>query len=100
MIISPFYHIFNDHITLLDSVGASRMSNNDLLDERYHAARGKFKNEVAAHTTASFGCELPPLFRKVEPTTSGGQPTSTHPLTLIKLYASFNPADQRSGVKH
>ena len=94
------YHVFHDPITLLDAVGASQMSNKEFLDERYHASRGKFGNEVAARTAASFGRELPPLFGKVEPTATGGQPASTHPLPLIKLYSSFNPADQRSGVKH
>ena len=97
---SSSYHIYHDPVTLLDAVGASQMSNKEFLNESYHATRGNFRNEVAAHTAASFGRELPPLLGKVEPTASGGQPASTHPLPLIKLYESFNPADQRSGVKH
>ena len=59
------YHVFHDPITLLDAVSASQISNKEFLDERYHEARGKFGNEVAARTTASFGRELPPLFGKV-----------------------------------
>ena len=79
------YHVFHDPITLLDAVGASQISNKEFLDERYHASREKFGNKIAARTAASFGRKLPPLFGKVDPTATGGQPTSTHPLPLITI---------------
>ena len=47
----------------------------------------------------SFGRELPTLFGRVEPSATGGQRTSTHPIPLIKFYASFNSPDNKSSVK-
>lgn len=89
-----------DSISLLDFIGASNLPDNDFADKKYRgAARANFVNDRDTRLSASFGRELQTLFGRVEPSATGGQPASTHPLPLIMLYTSFNSPDNKSGVK-
>ena len=96
---SNAYYLFLDPISLLDFIGVSNLSDNDFADKQYREARANFVNDRATRLTASFVRAFPTLFDRAEPSATGGQPASTHPLPLIKLYASFNSPDNKSGVK-
>lgn len=56
-------------------------------------------NDIAARSIASFDREFPTLFGRVEPTATGGELVSTHPLPLLKLYTNFNDPYNLSDVK-
>ena len=56
---------FNDAINVLDVLEEIHLSDADFLQEKYHASRENFDNEVATRVVASFGRELPQIFGKV-----------------------------------
>ena len=86
-------------MTLLDLIGTSNLMDNEFLDGQYKANRANFVNDSAARFVASFGRELPTLFDRVEPSSSGVQLASTYPLPSINNYKHSNAADNLSGVK-
>ena len=96
---SNAYFVFQDIMTLLDLIGTSNLSDNDFLDGQYKANRANFVNASAARCAASFGRGFSTLFGRVEPSSSGGQLASTHPLPSINNYKNFNAPDNLSGVK-
>ena len=63
---SSGYFTFNDVITLIDALRSIHLSNRDFLEEKHHASRGKFDNEIAGRVSASFGQEFPTIFGRVE----------------------------------
>ena len=93
------YFVFQDTVTLLDMIGSTNRSDDDFLGGQFKASRANFVNDTAARSAASFDREIPTLFGRVEPTATGGEPVSTHPLPLLKLYNNFNAPDNLSGVK-
>ena len=96
---SNAYFVFQNVITLLDFNGTSNLSDGEFLDGQYKASRANYANDSAARCAASFLRELPSLFGRVEPSSVGGHPASTHPLLSIHDYRRFNAADNLSGVK-
>ena len=68
---SAAYFVFNDVITVLDSLVSSHLSDNDFIEGEYRASRGQFDNAVAARVAASFGRELPQIFGRAETSPSG-----------------------------
>ena len=96
---SNAYFVFQNVITLLDFIGTSNLSDGEFLDGQYKASRANYANDSAARCAASFLRELPSLFGRVEPSSVGGHPASTHPLLSIHDYRRFNAADNLSGVK-
>ena len=97
---SAAYFVFNDVITVLDSLVSYRLSNKEFIEGEYRASRGQFDNAVVARVTASFGRELPQIFGRVETSPSGSLPSSIHPLPSIKVYELFNSPGTHSGIKH
>ena len=63
---SVSHHVFMDVNTLLDALDSSRLFDKNFIDEKYHAQKGKFKNETTARVAASFGRELLTVFGKVD----------------------------------
>lgn len=85
---SESYHIFMYVNNLLDAHGSSYLPDKDLIDENYHAQKGKLENENEARIAASFGKELPAVFVKVDSYVAVG--ASSSPLPDIKMYSQFN----------
>ena len=56
-------------------------------------------NDSATRCAASFGRELPGMFGRVEPFSTGGHLASTHPLPSIHYYKRFNVPKNLSGTK-
>lgn len=83
----------------MDLIDTSNLSDSDFLDGKYKASRANFVNDFAAQCTPSFGRELLTLFDRAEPSLSGSQLASTHPLPSINHYKSFNAPNNLSGVK-
>ena len=83
---SAEYFTFNDVITLLDAFDSIHLSNRDFLEEKYHASRGKFDNEIAARVSASFGREFPTIFGRAESSSGGVPSSSVLPLIVGRRY--------------
>ena len=96
---SVAYFVFNNVVTVLDSLVSSHLSDKEFIEGEYRASRGQFDNAVTARVAASFGRELPQIFGRAETSTSGSLPSSIHPLPSIKLYESFNSPGMHSGIK-
>ena len=96
---SPEYFIFNDVIIIFDALGSIHLSNRDFLEEKYHASRGKFNNEIAARVSAFFDRELLTIFGRAESTSGDVYSSSVHPLPVIKSYDTFNIPSTHSGIK-
>ena len=94
------YFTFNDVITRLDAVGSIHSSNRDFLDEKYHALRGMFDNEVTSRVLDLFVRELPTIFGRAESFSSSVTLSSIRPLPVIKSYDAFNTLSTHSGIKY
>ena len=71
-----------------------------MFDENYQASRGgHFINASEARLFASFPRELPPIFVKVNSSTSSVPSPSTHVLPSTKSYELFNSSDTHSSIK-
>ena len=93
------YFTFNDVITLLDTLGSVHLSNREFLEQKYHASRGKFDNEISARVSTSFGCELLTIFGRAESASGGVTASSVHHLPTVKYYDPFNAPSTHSGIK-
>ena len=94
---SDSHHVCMDVNILLDALGSSRLFDKNFIDEKYHAQKGKFKNETTARVAASFGRELLTVFGKVD--SSVVVDNSSSPLPAIKTYSSFNAPESHLGIK-
>ena len=96
---SNAYFVFQDVMMLLDLVETYNLLDNEFLDGQYKANRENLVNDFTARCATSFARELPTIFGRVGPSSSGGQLASTHPLPSINNYKYFNATDNLSRVK-